>query len=228
MKAEIKLEKVASIGVATSLQDGVLMGKITCTVPVTPFSIARLLNFQKQHGVLNLIVESPQAVMDLELLDPKQTEGMVQVKTVAEAVPPAFHFGDIKWGADRPGEEGGTVGGPAVYKMQIDGFTGEGPDVTTAILACLASAGIIAVPVVEGATPDYSVALEEALKVLKEKYSDNVNAARVALALQKNSFILDGTEITFSNNGAGEPPGPGDKPAKGKRGSRKAKQLVEV
>jgi len=231
LKAEIRLEKVAAIGVATSLQDGVLMGKITCTVPVTPFSIARLLNFQKQHGVLNLIVESPQAVMDFELLDPKQTEGTVQVKTVSEPVQPAaVKFADIKWGADRPGEEGGTVGGPAVYKFQIDGFTGEGPDVTTAILAALASGGIIAVPVVEGATPDYSVALEEALKVLKEKYSDNVNAARVALALQKNSFILDGTEITFSNNGAGEgqePPGPGEQPVKGKRG-RKAKQLAAV
>jgi hypothetical protein len=52
LKAEIKLEKVASIGVATSLQDGVLMGKITCTVPVTPFSIARLLNFQKQPAAV--------------------------------------------------------------------------------------------------------------------------------------------------------------------------------
>ncbi len=221
MKAEIKLEKVASIGVATSLQDGVLMGKITCTVPVTPFSIARLLNFQKQHGVLNLIVESPQAVMDFELLDPKQAEGVVRVAMLKEPVPaPGIRFAEVKMWAEKPEE------GPAVFKVQLDDFTGEGSDPHSAVLATLASAGVIKLP--DGPDAFGVMILEEALKVLKEKYSDNVNAARVALVLQKNSLEVDGTAITFSNNGSGEhqPEGPGEK-VKGKRGGRK-KQPAEV
>lgn len=67
MKAEISLKNIGGIGISTSMKDGILLGKITCNVAVNPGDVARLLNFQKQHAQLNLVIESPQAVMDLAI-----------------------------------------------------------------------------------------------------------------------------------------------------------------
>ncbi len=218
MKAEIRLEKVANIGVATKLADGVLIGKITCEVPVTPLSIARLLNFQKQHGVLNLVVESPQAVMDFELIEPGKEEGVIPVRVIAEAPTPA-PFAEVDL-AMKPADDTG----PAVYTAKIDGFTGEGSDPQGALFAALIAKGIVKPTENNG-----DLVPAEVIKVLTEQYPGNVGAIKVAEAIQKNSFE-PATEISFNNNGNHAVDETEEEPAPdtgGKKRGRK-KQLAEV
>jgi hypothetical protein len=199
MKAEIKLTNIGNIGVSTAMKDGILLGKITCQVIITPFDVARLLNFQKQHADMNLVIESPQAVMDFEMLGSYKDEGLVPVMMLRdEGTEPVVAFNSISMKYIEA-----TDDEPAYYQVEIDGYSGYGQEPNDAIIAALATAGIINLPEVGSATVEDVV--HDTLKVLAETYPVNTNAAIVALALQKNSIDVDGSSITFTNtNDEGE------------------------
>jgi hypothetical protein len=88
LKAEIRFERISKLKIGTAFEDGVLLGRFTFDVAIQPIDIARVLTFQKQNDSLNMVLESPQATLDLQIQAP--VDGQALVKLIGSAAPDAI------------------------------------------------------------------------------------------------------------------------------------------
>lgn len=67
MKVEILIQEVDDLTTKTRVEDVGMITTIKFDAKVSPSSIARLLNLQRQRAPIMVTIGSPQAVMDLEI-----------------------------------------------------------------------------------------------------------------------------------------------------------------
>ncbi len=130
MKAEIRFPKAGAISITTKVVDGRLIGQLKVDVQLTPLEVARLLNFQRQHTALDLVIDAPQLEMDLALKE------MYDPKAVKKTPPPGANVDFDKVLIDM------VEGDKMPFHVVIAGNLGTGITARGAAVAALKTCGI--------------------------------------------------------------------------------------
>lgn len=198
MQVEIRFPRADNIGITTKIVEGVLVGVIKADILITPTEIGRLLNLQKQHTSLDLIIQAPQAQMDLDFSEIRPLEE----ESSAEGMAPVT-FALFNHDYDTEGEEGELP-----FKVQIDHLMGAGRTPREAVVAALAQGGII--------EPDAE--FEEVVEYLRDAYPPEGELPRVLDVLINNEF----QEHPFEDTSEAGPPPEASGTGKSSRGRKKA------